>query len=152
MECPDLNRLQRLVAIDFGYRLHFDAADLKINNSFSSSYGVLVKIDYTPHVTRTADKQLGWMLYIKLALLGTESNYILDYRRENPFFPHQTTADQFFDEAQFEAYRKLGETAALSFLSLPRDPASPAGFKAWFAALARYLLRDTDPVYGAGDV
>jgi hypothetical protein len=27
----------------------------------------------------------------------------------NPDFPHQSTADQFFDEAQFEAYRCLGE-------------------------------------------
>jgi hypothetical protein len=23
-------------------------------------------------------------------------------------FPHQTTADQFFDESQFESYRRLG--------------------------------------------
>jgi hypothetical protein len=26
----------------------------------------------------------------------------------HPHFPHETTADQFFDEAQFEAYRALG--------------------------------------------
>ena len=29
------------------------------------------------------------------------------YRLKNPDFPHQSTADQFFDEAQFEAYRCL---------------------------------------------
>ncbi len=49
------------------------------------------------------------MLHLKLAMLGTESSYVLDYHRENPLFPHQTTLDQFFDEAQFEAYRKLGQ-------------------------------------------
>jgi hypothetical protein len=149
MDCADLNRLQRLVAIDFGYRLHFDAADLKLKNDFSSRYGILVKIDYTPEVEPAAAKQLGWMLYIKLAMLGTESSYVLDYRRENPRFPHQTTADQFFDEAQFEAYRKLGETAARSFLSIWGTQATSQGLREWFAALAPYMLRDTDPVFGS---
>ena len=149
MNCADLDRLQRLVAIDFGYRLHFDAADLKLTGGFSSSYGILVKIDYTPDVEAVAAKQLGWMLYIKLAMLGTEANYVLDYRRENPQFPHQSTADQFFDEAQFEAYRKLGESAAGNFL--PKDFRAPEHdpFGTWFLGLARDLLRDTDPVYVA---
>jgi hypothetical protein len=149
MACADLNRLQRLVAIDFGYRLHFDAADLKLTNNFSNRYGILVKIDYTPEVERSSEKQLGWMLYIKLAMLGTESSYVLDYRRENPLFPHQTTADQFFDEAQFEAYRKLGETAARSFLWLRGTQPDSFGFREWFESLALYLLGDTDPVYGS---
>ena len=30
------------------------------------------------------------------------------YKGANPKFPDQTTADQFFDEEQFEAYRELG--------------------------------------------
>ena len=30
------------------------------------------------------------------------------YKGANPDFPDQTTADQFFDEEQFEAYRELG--------------------------------------------
>jgi hypothetical protein len=148
MDCADLNRLQRLVAIDFGYHLHFDAADLKLQNNFSSRYGVLVKIDYTPEVEPASARQLGWMLYIKLALLGTESSYVLDYRRENPLFPHQTTADQFFDEAQFEAYRKLGETAARSFLPARAQELDALGFREWFEELALTMLRDTDPVYG----
>ena len=32
----------------------------------------------------------------------------LGYKAGNPDFPDQTTADQFFDDAQFEAYRQLG--------------------------------------------
>jgi hypothetical protein len=87
------------------------------------------------------------MLYIKLAMLGTESSYVLDYRRENPSFPHQTTLDQFFDEAQFEAYRKLGETAALNFLSSRFGTVQVAGVDEWFQKLAAYLLPDTDPAY-----
>jgi hypothetical protein len=34
---------------------------------------------------------------------------VLNYFKKNPQFPHQTTADQYFDEVQFEAYRMLGE-------------------------------------------
>lgn len=34
---------------------------------------------------------------------------VLNYFKKNPQFPHQTTADQYFDEIQFEAYRMLGE-------------------------------------------
>ena len=30
------------------------------------------------------------------------------YKRAQPSFPDQITADKFFDEAQFEAYRELG--------------------------------------------
>jgi len=31
-------------------------------------------------------------------------------QRSNYGFPHESTGDQFFDEAQWESYRKLGET------------------------------------------
>ena len=31
------------------------------------------------------------------------------YGAANPAFPHETTLDQWFGEAQFESYRRLGE-------------------------------------------
>ena len=31
-------------------------------------------------------------------------------------FPHETTADQFFDESQFESYRHLGYEVAMRSL------------------------------------
>jgi len=33
---------------------------------------------------------------------------VRSYALQNREFPHQTTADQWFNEAQFESYRKLG--------------------------------------------
>ncbi|MCH8347080.1 MAG: hypothetical protein IH901_01080 [Proteobacteria bacterium] len=33
---------------------------------------------------------------------------IYAYKAVNEVFPNQSTADQFFDERQFEAYRELG--------------------------------------------
>jgi len=147
MTCADLNRLQRLAAIDFGYRIDFDTADLRLADGFSTNYGLLAKIDYTPDVPELKDKELGWMLYIKLALLGTETNYVLDYHRENPLFPHQSTLNQFFDEAQFEAYRKLGVSAASNFLSEEFGTKQPASVEQWITELAGYLLRDNDEVF-----
>jgi hypothetical protein len=34
------------------------------------------------------------------------------YARAHPAFPHESTADQWFSESQFESYRKLGEWIA----------------------------------------
>lgn len=58
----------------------------------------------------------GVLLYIKSSLTGDENDYIVDYKRRNPTFPHETTADQFFTEEQFEVYRALGFHAVNSAL------------------------------------
>jgi hypothetical protein len=47
-------------------------------------------------------------LYIKSSITGDEYEYVREYRERNPEFPHESTADQFFDETRFEAYRALG--------------------------------------------
>jgi hypothetical protein len=49
------------------------------------------------------------LLYIKPALTGDEPTDVLRYHAEHSSFPHESTADQFFDEAQWESYRRLGE-------------------------------------------
>lgn len=33
---------------------------------------------------------------------------VREYHLKNNKFPNQSTSDQFFDESQFESYRKLG--------------------------------------------
>ena len=50
----------------------------------------------------------GWLLYLKSSLTGNEPADVLEYKSENPDFPHQSTGDQFFSESQFESYRRLG--------------------------------------------
>ncbi|MFY2823861.1 hypothetical protein [Ruegeria sp. MALMAid1280] len=54
------------------------------------------------------------MLYIKTAVTGNEPALIQTYQDANPAFPNQSTLDQFFDEHQFEAYRRLGVHSAES--------------------------------------
>jgi hypothetical protein len=51
-------------------------------------------------------------IYVKAALIPNLPPDVLGYAAKNPLFPQQPTTDPFFDEAQFEAYRKLGEAAA----------------------------------------
>ncbi|HEY3303329.1 MAG TPA: patatin-like phospholipase family protein [Candidatus Binatia bacterium] len=57
-------------------------------------------------------ESVGMLVYIKASLTGDEPADVLEHAGRHPMFPHDTTADQFFDESQFESYRKLGEHVA----------------------------------------
>ncbi|MBV8173634.1 MAG: hypothetical protein JO151_03605, partial [Verrucomicrobia bacterium] len=59
------------------------------------------------------------VLYLKATLTGDEDPDILNYAAENPSFPNESTANQFFDEPQWESYRRLGEHIAT--LLFPED-------------------------------
>ncbi len=50
----------------------------------------------------------GWLVYLKPTLTGDEPADVTQYHRTHASFPQETTADQFFDEAQWESYRRLG--------------------------------------------
>ena len=50
-------------------------------------------------------------------MTGDEKSYVLDYKHRYAAFPHETTADQFFSEEQFEVYRALGFHMTQSFLT-----------------------------------
>jgi choline dehydrogenase-like flavoprotein len=52
------------------------------------------------------------LLYLKAKLTGNESPDIANYHATHPEFPNESTADQFFDEEQWESYRQLGEQLA----------------------------------------
>jgi len=51
---------------------------------------------------------LGYLVYLKASIVGSEPEDVLQYRVSHPTFPHQSTADQWFTESQFESYRRLG--------------------------------------------
>jgi hypothetical protein len=48
------------------------------------------------------------LVYLKATLMGDEPEDVCHYHRSHPEFPQETTTDQFFDEAQWESYRRLG--------------------------------------------
>jgi len=71
----------------------------------------------------------GLIVYLKPTLTGNEPTDIANYASAHADFPHQSTGDQWFDEPQFESYRKLGHhlcnavfgAAALDVQGRPRD-------------------------------
>ena len=67
----------------------------------------------------------GHPVYIKATVTGDEPDYVLDYERRYPNFPHEATSDQFFSEEQMEAYRALGFHATRHALDEGRDAAAP---------------------------
>ena len=112
-----LGNLVRKVRIDFDAEIEFySAAELNnfVNNAQTNWLGTLedIKLGHAyatlAHVNYPFEPP-STLLYIKAAVIGDEPRDILNYRETNPSFPQQTTADQFFNEAQWESYRKLGE-------------------------------------------
>jgi predicted acylesterase/phospholipase RssA len=66
-----------------------------------------------------ADDSEGTIIYLKTALIPEVSFKVKAYAAQNTDFPDQSTADQFFDEAQFESYRELGYRIATTMLGCP---------------------------------
>ena len=53
-------------------------------------------------------------MYLKSSLTGDEPGDVLNYKKEDAPFPHDTTLNQWFTESQFESYRRLGHHAAMA--------------------------------------
>jgi hypothetical protein len=51
---------------------------------------------------------VGYLVYVKPAIYSDSPADVRNYANESTTFPHETTADQFFSESQFESYRALG--------------------------------------------
>ncbi len=72
-------------------------------------YVATAAIRYSAIDGNAADKD-GTLVYLKAGLYS-ETYFpkdVYNYATESADFPHETTADQFFSESQFESYRALG--------------------------------------------
>ncbi len=117
MAFPSLLRLERYARIDLGVRIilpweEIATAMQDLDAALARASSRIAERKAGPHcaVGRIlyADGAQGVLVYFKSSLSGDEKDYILDYKRRNPAFPHETTGDQFFSEEQFECYRALG--------------------------------------------
>lgn len=83
----------------------------QINNKgdslFQKKYGI-AKHGFAIADIKYQDGSIGTLVYVKLAMIEGLSTDVYSYKGVHPSFPHESTADQFFDEKQFEAYRELG--------------------------------------------
>ncbi|MEW5931006.1 MAG: hypothetical protein AB1941_26380 [Gemmatimonadota bacterium] len=132
----DLGNLVRRVRIDFGVDVRIDLAPLKPGPDGTARQHMVAGDIHYP------DGDTGVLLIFKPTLTGGEPADVAQYRARNDAFPHETTVDQFYDEAQWEAYRRLGEFAALTALrrvaeGLPRGRTAPGQdeCRAWTGAV-----------------
>ena len=120
MDFPALVQLQRLARIDLGVRIRLPWGEIKRHTRETSAEIVAEKkrtINLGPHAAigiieypgeTAAEAEAGVLIYLKASLTGDENDYVTDYKKRNPDFPHETTLNQFFSEEQFEVYRALG--------------------------------------------
>ena len=143
----DLANLMRLARIDHGVEL--------VVNRDVAAHPLLGRRFGTPEsFTRGADGRLpapsercavlldvrsasgvlkARVVLLKPALLGATSADVVNYQRSHAAFPQESTADQFFDEAQWESYRKLGVELAQRVFPQGHDAAYDQAF--WQAVL-----------------
>ncbi len=100
----------------------------KSGERLSESHYALGKIKYS-------DGSEGTLLYLKSSLTKTDRQDVQSFASKTKAFPHDTTANQFFNEDRFESYRALGEDA---FDSVVNDMTEK--------------LRDANSTIGAGPV
>jgi hypothetical protein len=130
-ELADAANLVRLARIDFGAEIEFldeTALDDFVSPSVRGFIGTLEQLRSSgwreaearcggPHAALArvryandgSGERGGILLLLKPTICGDEPQDVRYYRAEHPDFPQESTADQYFDEAQWEAYRRLGE-------------------------------------------
>jgi hypothetical protein len=129
----DLQGAQRRITADFGATLDLTVAELerlipcKTDHRFPESDLRLAEKGHIVGTIRYADERTATLIYLKTTLIENLPLALLGYRGANPAFPDQSTADQFFDEEQFEAYRELGFIIATAMM---RDGEAQAGIEA----------------------
>jgi hypothetical protein len=122
-ECSleDLGNAIRKIRVDFRISITFDAFDVRrrlapgappasgAGPGPATKYCAVGRIHY-----RDIDGSGvpdGILVYIKPAFYGDEPRDIFNYATAHAAFPHETTANQWFTESQFESYRMLGHYA-----------------------------------------
>ena len=153
MLCEDLGNLVRKCRTDFGVEIEISIDRIRNGlQPLSQSHWVLGHIHYLNIPRRDADGQLlndagkplqpgdssaheiGYLVYLKPSMTGDEPEDVREYDRRVEEFPHQSTADQWFNESQFESYRKLGMHVAEQ-LFVAGEGATSGNIPALFEAL-----------------
>lgn len=132
LDCAALVDAERFARIDQGVRIELPWE--AIRDAHRVRQAAVLKGEVPPKSPATAHAAVGRIiysdgkepaegviLYVKASVTGDENDYVLDYARRYPQFPHEPTADQFFSEEQMEAYRALGFHAMDKALSKADD-------------------------------
>ncbi|MCX6142368.1 MAG: patatin-like phospholipase family protein [Ignavibacteriales bacterium] len=104
-----------------------DCIKPKPSIGFSSSQFAIADVSYLPEKQKRTPYN-GLLVYVKSSMKApsefrdvaeTDPEYkSFYYKMYHPRFPHESTADQFFDTAQWEAYFRLGQYIAGDLLDV----------------------------------
>ena len=126
-EFGDLAGLIRLVRIDYRLNIELDEqviADAQLGRYFGRPTDFQRKLTDKEANDKCAlmfdvrrcepghHELLCKIIVLKPCMITSAPLDVLEYSRTHPAFPDEPTADQFFDEAQWESYRQLGFTLA----------------------------------------
>ena len=118
----DLGNTIRKCRSDFGVEISLNPSAMQPNKKkFAKLHAVIGTIDYPPD-EKGAQRDRGYILYIKPTITKDVPRDVLAYRDTHAPFPNQTTADQWFDESQFESYRRLGLFTMQTLVGMLDDP------------------------------
>jgi len=101
----------RKARVDFGVDVALDLRPLHHlkDSEYSASHCVVGTVVYPED-----PENPGTVVYIKSSLNGDEPADVLNYKKQHPAFPHDSTTNQWFTESQFESYRRLGHHICFS--------------------------------------
>jgi hypothetical protein len=138
----DLGEAVRKIRIDLGISIDFSESisiyPRRDEPNEAGRYAAIGRIRYSM-VDGGGEKNDGILIYIKPACYGEEPRDIYEYFKSNVLFPHESTADQFFSESQFESYRMLGSYTMEKLCSN-----KTADFESFIAGIKEYLA-SSDP-------
>lgn len=148
----DLGELVRKVRIDFQTEIdidlsallakkperHFAVGTIRYSDAHIRSLGL--DPDQSP------EERNGILIVVKPNRTKGASVDVLQYGFDNDAFPQQSTADQWFDEAQFESYRRLGCISADSLFA----GGKPVGDLPAFFAKIMESTADSPPAAAPG--
>jgi len=141
-ECSfkDLGNAVRKVKIDLDVDIHFNelhiaSRDEPLEDQDLQLAWALGEVRYPDKDGR--GKQLeGRIVYIKPSYFGEGMPVdVIAYARGSKSFPHESTADQFFSESQFESYRHLADHYLSKLLGEAKADEDGASIATLFAAL-----------------
>jgi hypothetical protein len=87
--------------------------------------------DHVCASTRFPNGETGVIVFAKAAMPQNAPQDAKAYEQFDPRFPHHSTADQFFNEKTFEAYRGLGAHAARGCVSMLNAYRTAQGYPAF---------------------
>lgn len=112
------------------------AADPGAKPPKAGPYATLARIRYPDTGSEVACT--GTLLLIKPRITGHELPDLIQYRDVNAAFPQQPTTNQFFDEAQWESYYRLGQLIGDMIFKQDRFPAETCSSR-WYPWLLEPL-------------